>query len=292
MNKDFYPHRSALYMPGSNERALEKAKTLSADLFIFDFEDSVSPEKKEMARDLISRVLTKQKGEYGQKKIITRVNSIDTKWGQLDIEALENCQTDGILFPKVNDVGDIKNIRQKTSDLNLTNKIEIWIMVETPKCILNLQSILEEFRDLKGIVVGTNDLAKDIGLPKQADRFGLIHSLATIVLMAKAYNVLCLDGVYNRIGDEEGLSRELFEGKRLGYDGKTLIHPSQITKTNEIFSPSDEEIEIAEKYINAFKEAEKEKKGVITVDGVLVEELHVKQAKATLEKVKFINQFS
>ena len=292
MNKDFYPHRSALYMPGSNERALEKAKTLSADLFIFDFEDAVSPENKEKARNLVANVLTNKKADYGEKKVITRVNSIDSEWGRLDLEALKNSKTDGILFPKVNKVEDVKKIKEEISSKNISEKTEIWIMVETPQCVINLQSILEEFNGICGIVVGTNDLAKELGLPKQENRFGLIHSLANIVLAAKAFGVFCLDGVFNRIGDDLGLSEELIEGKRLGYDGKTLIHPSQIEKTNQIFSPSDEEVELAEKYIDAFTKSENKGKGVITVDGVLVEELHVQQARATLEKIKFINQFN
>ncbi len=292
MNKDFYPHRSALYMPGSNERALEKVKTLSADLFIFDFEDAVSPENKEKARSLVANVLTNKKAEYGQKKVITRVNSIDTEWGRRDLEALKNSETDGILFPKVNEVDDVKKIRKEISSKNISDKTEIWIMVETPKCVINLQSILAEFNGLSGIILGTNDLAKDLGLPKQENRFGLIHSLANTVLVAKAYGVFCLDGVFNNIGDDFGLSKELLEGKRLGYDGKTLIHPSQIEKANQIFTPSDEEIELAKKYIDAFTKSDNEGKGVITVDGVLVEELHVQQAQAILEKIKFINQFN
>ena len=292
MNKDFYPHRSALYMPGSNERALEKAKTLSSDLFIFDFEDAVSPENKQKARNLVANVLTNTKADYGQKKVITRVNSIESEWGRLDLEALKNSKTDGILFPKVNEVEDVKKIKKEISSKNISEKTEIWIMVETPKCVINLQSIMEEFNGLCGIVVGTNDLAKELGLTKQENRFGLIHSLANIVLVAKAFGVFCLDGVFNSIGDDLGLSEELIEGKRLGYDGKTLIHPSQIEKTNQIFSPSDEEVQLAEKYIEAFTKSENEGKGVITVDGVLVEELHVQQAQATLEKIKFINQFN
>ena len=159
------------------------------------------------------------------------------------------------------------------------------------KCY-QLKSILEEFNGIFGVVVGTNDLAKELGLPKQENRFGLINSLANTVLVAKAFGVFCLDGVFNRIGDDLGLSEELIEGKRLGYDGKTLIHPSQIEKTNQIFSPSVEEVQLAEKYIDAFTKSENEGKGVITVDGVLVEELHVQQARATLEKIKYINQFN
>ena len=292
MNKDFYPHRSALYMPGSNERALEKAKTLLADIFIFDFEDAVSPENKEKAIDLVVNILKNKESEYGQKKILTRVNSMDTEWGRLDLESLKNSKTDGILFPKVNDVEDVIKIKEEISNKNFSEKIEMWIMVETPKSVMNLESIIKEFKQLGGIVVGTNDLAKELGLPKQENRVGLMHSLQATILTAKAFGVLCLDGVFNRIGDDDGLSKELIEGKLLGYDGKTLIHPSQIEKTNKIFSPSLEEIQLAEKYIDAFTKKENEGKGVITVDGVIVEELHVQQARATLEKIKFINQFN
>ena len=157
---EFYPHRSALYMPGSNERALEKAKSLSADLFIFDMEDAVSPENKERARDLILNVLSNEKADYGGKKILTRINSMDTVWANMDLECLQNSGTDGILFPKVSDVSDMFLIQKRLGELNFKKAPEIWIMAETPKCVLNLGKILEEFSNIGGIVVGTNDLAK------------------------------------------------------------------------------------------------------------------------------------
>ena len=144
MNKDFYPHRSALYMPGSNERALEKAKTLAADLFIFDFEDAVSPENKGKARDLVANVLTVQKSEYGQKKILTRVNSIESEWGMLDLEAIKSCKTDGIIFPKVNELKDVKRIKREMSKMNFSNETEIWIMVETPKALAIKTAVVRE----------------------------------------------------------------------------------------------------------------------------------------------------
>ena len=289
---EFYPHRSALYMPGSNERALEKAKSLSADLFIFDMEDAVSPDNKERARDLIFKVLLNEKADYKGKKILTRINSMDTVWANMDLECLQNSGTDGILFPKVSEVSDMLLIQKRLGDLNFKKTPEIWIMAETPKCVLNLGKILEEFSNIGGIVVGTNDLAKELVLPKQTGRAGLLYALGSIILTAKAYNVITLDGVFNVISDEDGLRSEAEEGKNMGYDGKTLIHPNQIGITNTVFSPTKKEIDIANKIIEAYEKAKEEKSGVTTVDGVLVEELHVKQSLALLSKMKMIQSMS
>ena len=289
---EFYPHRSALYMPGSNERALEKAKSLSADLFIFDMEDAVSPDNKERARNLILNVLSNEKADYRGKKILTRINSMDTVWANMDLECLQNSGTDGILFPKVSDVSDMFLIQKRLGELNFKKAPEIWIMAETPKCVLNLGKILEEFSNIGGIVVGTNDLAKELVLPKQTSRAGLLYALGSIILTAKAYNVITLDGVFNSISDQEGLLVEASEGKNMGYDGKTLIHPSQIEAANKVFSPSAKEIELANKIIEAYEKAKEEKSGVTTVDGVLVEELHVKQSLALISKLKMIQSMS
>ena len=289
---EFYPHRSALYMPGSNERALEKAKSLSADLFIFDMEDAVSPDNKERARDLILNVLANEKADYRGKKILTRINSMDTVWANMDLECLQNSGTDGILFPKVSDVSDMFLIQKRLGELNFKKAPEIWIMAETPKCVLNLGKILEEFSNISGIVVGTNDLAKELVLPKQTSRAGLLYALGSIILTAKAYNIITLDGVFNSISDQEGLLAEASEGKNMGYDGKTLIHPNQIEAANKIFSPSAKEIELANKIIEAYEKAKEEKSGVTTVDGVLVEELHVKQSLALISKLKMIQSMS
>ena len=289
---EFYPHRSALYMPGSNERALKKAKSLSADLFIFDMEDAVSPDNKERARDLIFNVLSNEKADYKGKKILTRINSMDTVWANMDLECLQNSGTDGILFPKVSEVSDMLLIQKRLGDLNFKKTPEIWIMAETPKCVLNLGKILEEFSNIGGIVVGTNDLAKELVLPKQTGRAGLLYALGSIILTAKAYNVITLDGVFNGISDEDGLRSEAKEGKNMGYDGKTLIHPNQIGITNTVFSPTEKEIDMANKIIQAYEKAKEEKSGVTTVDGVLVEELHVKQSLALLSKMKMIQSMS
>ena len=289
---DFYPHRSALYMPGSNERALKKAKSLSADLFIFDMEDAVSPENKERARELILKVLSNEKADYKGKKILTRVNAMDTVWAETDLECLQNSETDGILFPKVSEVSDMVLIQKRLGELNFKKDPKIWIMAETPKCVLNLGKILEEFSNIGGIVVGTNDLAKELVLPKQTGRAGLMYALGSIILTAKAYNIITLDGVFNGISDEEGLCSEAEEGKNMGYDGKTLIHPNQIGITNAIFSPTEKEIDLANKIIEAYEKAKEEKSGVTTVDGVLVEELHVKQSLALISKMKMIQSMS
>ena len=289
---EFYPHRSALYMPGSNERALKKAKSLSADLFIFDMEDAVSPENKERARELILKVLSNEKADYKGKKILTRVNAMDTVWAETDLECLQNSETDGILFPKVSEVSDMLLIQKRLEELNFKKDPKIWIMAETPKCVLNLGKILEEFSNISGIVVGTNDLAKELVLPKQEARVGLSYALGSIVLTAKAFDVTTLDGVFNSITDQEGLLAEAREGKNMGYDGKTLIHPNQIDITNTVFAPTEREIELANKIIEAYEKAKEEKSGVTTVDGVLVEELHVKQSLSLINKMKMIQSMS
>ena len=289
---EFYPHRSALYMPGSNERALEKAKSLSADLFIFDMEDAVSPDNKERARNLILNVLSNEKDDYRGKKILTRINSMDTVWANMDLECLQNSGTDGILFQKVSEVSDMLLIQKRLVELNFKKTPEIWIMAETPKCVLNLGKILDEFSNIGGIVVGTNDLAKELVLPKQIGRTGLLYALGSIILTAKAHNVITLDGVFNGISDKDGLCSEAKEGKNMGYDGKTLIHPNQIDITNTVFSPSEKEIDLANKIIEAYEKAKEEKSGVTTVDGVLVEELHVKQSLALISKMKMIQSMS
>ena len=289
---EFYPHRSALYMPGSNERALEKAKSLSADLFIFDMEDAVSPDNKERARNLILKVLSNEKDDYRGKKILTRINSMDSVWANMDLECLQNSGTDGILFPKVSEVSDMLLIQKRLGELNFKKTPEIWIMAETPKCVLNLGKILDEFSNIGGIVVGTNDLAKELVLPKQIGRAGLLYALGSIILTAKAHNVITLDGVFNGISDKDGLCSEAKEGKNMGYDGKTLIHPNQIDITNTVFSPSEKEIDLANKIIEAYEKAKEEKSGVTTVDGVLVEELHVKQSLALISKMKMIQSMS
>ena len=289
---EFYPHRSALYMPGSNERALKKAKSLSADLFIFDMEDAVSPENKERARELILKVLSNEKADYKGKKILTRVNAMDTVWAETDLECLQNSETDGILFPKVSEVSDMLLIQKRLRELNFKKDPKIWIMAETPKCVLNLGKILEEFSNISGIVVGTNDLAKELVLPKQEARVGLSHALGSILLTAKAYDVTTLDGVFNSITDQEGLLAEAREGKNMGYDGKTLIHPNQIDTTNTVFAPTEREIELANEIIEAYEKAKEEKSGVTTVDGVLVEELHVKQSLSLINKMKMIQSMS
>tara|TARA_B100001115_G_scaffold179191_1_gene169652 strand:- start:469 stop:1308 length:840 start_codon:yes stop_codon:yes gene_type:complete len=279
-------------MPGSNERALEKAKSLSADLFIFDMEDAVSPDNKERARNLILNVLSNEKDDYRGKKILTRINSMDTVWANMDLECLQNSGTDGILFPKVSEVSDMLLIQKRLVELNFKKTPEIWIMAETPKCVLNLGKILDEFSNIGGIVVGTNDLAKELVLPKQIGRTGLLYALGSIILTAKAHNVITLDGVFNGISDEDGLCSEAKEGKNMGYDGKTLIHPNQIDITNTVFSPSEKEIDLANKIIEAYEKAKEEKSGVTTVDGVLVEELHVKQSLALISKMKMIQSMS
>ncbi|WP_068114133.1 HpcH/HpaI aldolase/citrate lyase family protein [Tropicimonas marinistellae] len=279
------PYRSVLYIPGSKERALEKAKTLPVDAIIFDLEDAVAVEEKANARALLTRTLSD--GGYGARAQIVRVNGAETEWGDADLFAVMEIGPQAILLPKVESIGQVTEVAEKLDAHPACADTQIWAMIETPRGVLHAHVIATAPR-MSGFVLGTNDLAKDLNCRFRADRLPLQTSLQTSLLAARAAGIVCLDGVYNAFKDDDGLRAECEQGRDLGMDGKTLIHPAQVAVTNEVFAPSEEEVDLARRQIAAFDEAEAKGLGVAVVDGKIVENLHIVTAKATLAKAEAI----
>ncbi len=273
MEIDARPYRSVLYIPGSKERALDKARQLPADAIIFDLEDAVTPDAKGAARETLAAALAQ--GGYGARARIVRINALNTEWGGADVAALKGADVDAFLLPKVNSAADVQALADLVED------VPIWAMIETPMGVLNAAEIAAHPR-LAGFVAGTNDLAKELNCRHRADRLPLQMALQTILLAARAHDVIAIDGVYNQFKDDEGLRAECEQGRDLGFDGKTLIHPAQIEVTNAAFSPSQEEVDLARRQIAAFEEVQKAGQGVAVVDGKIVENLHVDTARKIL----------
>jgi (3S)-malyl-CoA thioesterase len=273
------PYRSALYIPGSNERALEKAKTLACDAILFDLEDAVAVEEKTNARTMLSRAIAQ--GGYGARAKIVRVNGFDTPWGREDVAAFAGLPVDGILLPKVNSAKDLDALAALIPD------VALWAMMETPLAMLNAAEIAAHPR-LAGMVMGTNDLAKELNSRFRRDRLAMQTSLQLCLLAARAHGVIAIDGVYNAFKDEAGLQFECEQGRDLGFDGKSLIHPAQLAVANAAFAPSPEEVDLARRQIDAFEAAKKNGLGVAVVDGKIVENLHIVTAQALLAKAKVI----
>ncbi|MEM7766397.1 MAG: CoA ester lyase [Pseudomonadota bacterium] len=273
------PRRSALYMPGANSRALEKAKSLPADTLIFDLEDAVAPEAKADARNTVAAAVTA--GGYGSREIIVRINGLDTEWGLDDLSAAVAAGPDAILAPKVIDGSDIERLSDAMTRAGAPDTMGLWVMIEMPKAILNIQDIAEAVgrTRLTAFVMGTNDLAKELRAKPTPDRIAFQASLGLAVAAARAYDLVAIDGVFNAIGDEAGLIAECEQGRDLGFDGKTLIHPSQLAPCNTVFSPDPEDVARAHAIIAAFAEPENAGKGVIKVDGKMTEILHLDEAK-------------
>jgi len=279
------PRRSALYMPGSNERALEKAKSIPADALIFDLEDAVAPDAKVKAREQVCAAV--KAGGYGGREVVIRVNALETPWGAADIVAACEAAPDAILVPKVIHSGDIISAAKLLQSVHAPEKVRLWAMMETPMAILNARTIAATavYKDnrLSCLVMGTNDLIKESRARALHDRFAVVPWLAMTLVASRAYKLDILDGVYNDFRDEAGLREECEKGRILGMDGKTLIHPSQVGPCNEIFSPTQEEVDWSRKIIDAFGQPENEKKGVIVVDGHMVERLHFVMAQRTVD---------
>ena len=271
----FRPRRSVLYMPGGNARALEKAKTLPVDAVILDLEDSVAPDAKAEARTTACAAVTA--GGYGRREVVLRVNGLDTPWGKADMAAAVAARPDAILVPKVSSASDVAHAA------SLAHGIPLWVMIETPLSILNARDIAAAAQSSTMVcfVLGTNDLVKDTRMRTGKERLALLPALSQAVLAARAFGLDCIDGVYNDFKDEAGFAAECEQGVLLGMDGKTLIHPAQVEACNRIFSPSDAEIAAARKVIAAFALPENASKGVITVDGRMVERLHLAMAERT-----------
>ena len=273
------PFRSVLYIPGSKERALEKAKTLPTDAIIFDLEDAVAPQEKAHARALLAGVLAQ--GGYGARVKLVRVNGFDTEWGRDDVAALAGLEIDGLLLPKVDTPADLEALAEAAPG------VALWAMMETARGVLNAAEIAAH-PQLAGFVLGTNDLAKELGCRAGPGRTPLITSLQLCLLAARAAGIVCIDGVYNAFKDEDGLRAECEQGRDMGFDGKTLIHPAQLAVANEVFAPSPEEVDLARRQIAAWEEAQAAGQAIAVVDGRIVENLHIVTARAVLAKAEAI----
>jgi (3S)-malyl-CoA thioesterase len=270
---DTRPLRSLLYLPASNARALDKARALPCDGIIFDLEDAVAPAEKTPARAALAAALAD--GGFAPRLRLVRINGLDTGWGADDARAAAGMACDGVLVPKVDMAADLDAAAALVPDRPL------WAMMETPAAILNAAAIAAHPR-LAGLVLGTNDLIKDLGARVRPDRLALMHALQTCVLAARAAGVPVIDGVYNAFRDDAGLAAECAQGRDLGMDGKTLIHPAQVAIANGAFAPSAEEIDLARRQIAAFEAAEAAGQGVAVLDGRIVENLHVVTARRVL----------
>ncbi|MBI5121855.1 MAG: CoA ester lyase [Rhodospirillales bacterium] len=270
------PRRSALYMPASNARALEKARGLEADVLILDLEDSVAPESKLAARDGALAALAE--GGFGGRECVLRVNGLATVWGEDDLRAAAQSKADAVLLPKVESAPDI----HKAETLLGNFAGSIWCMIETPKGVLAAADIANASRRLGCLVLGTSDLAKDLRCAHTPDRLPLLYSLSHVLLAARAHGLACLDGVHLDLNDEAGFERACLQGREMGFDGKTLIHPKTIEVANRVFSPSEAEVAQARNICAAFEAAKASGKGVVVVNGRLVEHLHVMEAKRIL----------
>ena len=277
------PRRSVLYMPGSNARALEKGRDLPADGLILDLEDAVAPEAKVQAREAVVKALRQG---FGEREVLVRINGLDTRWWVEDINAAAAVRPDGVLVPKVSSPRQLQDLAARLVDMGTDPHVRVWAMMETPLAMLNVRDIaaaaLDSETRLAGFVMGTNDLAKDTRAHLVAGRGPMVPWLMNCVAAARAYGLDILDGVYNDIGNAEGFAAECRQARDFGFDGKTLIHPRQIEPCNAAFSPSAEEVETARKIIAAFDLPENENKGVLQVDGRMIERLHAEMARRTV----------
>lgn len=285
------PRRSVLYVPGDNERALQKTQALPADAIIIDLEDSVAPANKEQARKQATEVI--RQGGFGSREVVLRVNPIETPWGMADLHAAIAAEPHAILIPKVSHAGDIVGTSKVVKAAHAAQHIRLWAMIETPMGIINAREIAACAPDpdnrLSVFVLGTNDLLKESRARSSNNRFAVVPWLAMTLVAARAYGLDVVDGVYNDFKDDAGFRAECEHGRTLGMDGKTLIHPSQVGPCNDIFSPSDEEVSWSRKIMSAFKLPENVKKGVITVDGRMVERLHLVMAERTVSIAEAID---
>jgi citrate lyase subunit beta/citryl-CoA lyase len=273
------PRRSCLYMPGANAKALEKAKSLAADVLLLDLEDSVAPEAKADARAQVAAAV--KAGGYGKREVIVRCNALSTPWGRDDIAAAGAARPDGLLAPKVESAAQVRDLDAAMSAAGFKADAALWVMIETPRAILNLAEIADAAQGtrLSAFVMGLNDLAKDTRARAGANRAAFFAPLSLAVTAARAAGLTAIDGVYNDIADSAGFDAECRQGLEFGFDGKTLIHPSQIETCNAVFAPTAEEVTRARAVIAAFAMPENAGKGVIKVDGKMTELLHLEEAK-------------
>jgi citrate lyase subunit beta/citryl-CoA lyase len=271
------PRRSVLYMPGSNPRALDKGRSLPCDGIILDLEDAVSPEAKETARKNVLEAVSA--GGYGARELLLRVNGLATPWGQADVVAAAKSGVHGVLVPKVESADMVRQVEAILDAAGAPESLSIWCMMETPRGILRAEEIADASPRLGGLVMGTSDLAKDLHAAHTPQRLPMLTSLGLCLLAARAAGVAILDGVYLDLNDDDGFQASCTQGAELGFDGKTLIHPKTIDAANRAFAPSEDEVAFSKKIIAAHAEAAKEGKGVVVVDGKLIENLHVANAR-------------
>ena len=276
------PRRSLLYMPGSNPRALEKARSLPADGLILDMEDAVAPDAKQLAREQIAAAL--EEGGYGHRELLIRINALSTEWGLDDVKAICAAGTapDAVLIPKISTPADVIEAVEAFEAAGCPDSVDMWIMAETPLCILNISDIAAAHPRLRGIVMGTSDLSKDTRVRHTPDRIGFITALNMCVYAARAHGLDIIDGVQLDLEDDEALAASCEQGRDLGFDGKSLIHPRQIGAANAAFGPDQAEVDSAGQIIAGFEAAEREGKAVVVVNGRLVENLHVEEARRLL----------
>lgn len=274
------PQRSVLYMPGSNLRALEKSKTLAADVLIFDLEDAVAPSAKAVAREQVLAAV--QGGGYGYREIVVRVNARSSRWYSDDMASFAKCDASALLVPKVESAIEILAIVDDMDANGSSESMDLWAMAESPRSILNINEIVDSHSRLKAIVMGTSDLAKDMRMPHTADRIGFIYALSHCVTAARAANINIFDGVHLNIDDDKGFKTVCKQGRALGFDGKTLIHPGQIAVANSVFSAGPDELAQAKQIMIAWEVAQSKNQGVVLVNNKLVEQLHVDEATRTL----------
>lgn len=277
MSKEIKSRRSVLYMPGSNPRALEKAKTLAADGLILDLEDAVAVEAKVAARRLVTDAVTA--GGYGRRELIIRINSLDSEWGVDDLRAASAAGPDAILLPKVDSAAMVQKAEDLMIKFGAPEKTKVWCMMETPRAMLRAEEIAGSSDNMTCFVMGTSDLVKDLHAHHTAMRLPVVTSLGLCMLAARAENIDILDGVYLDLNDEEGYRANCLQGLEFGFDGKTLIHPKQLEMANEVFAPSPSDLDFAARIIEAYTNAAAEGKGVVLVEGKLIENLHVENAR-------------
>ncbi len=280
------PRRSVLYVPADNSRALAKARTLPADCLILDLEDAVAPAAKDIARRQVEEAL--RVGGFGAREVILRINASDTGWHAADLDLVRRACPDAVLLPKVNGPEDLHRLAAQLDGMECA----LWVMMETPMAVLNAAAIAACSGELplRALVMGTNDLIRETGVSAESERMALVPWLMTCVAAARAAGAAIIDGVFNDIGNEEGFRAECRQGRLLGMDGKTLIHPSQIGPANAVFAPTEEEIRQAEEIVEAFSRQENVDRGVIRLHGRMVERLHLDMARGVLEKVAAIRR--
>lgn len=288
MNSYYNPRRSVLYMPGSNVRALEKAKTLESDVLILDLEDAVAAEQKVLARKQIMAAIAA--GGYGRRELVVRVNGLDTPWGEDDLKAVAESGAHGCCLPKVNSKSDVLIALEVLNKFQAAKKLKLWLMAETAESILSINDIVKADPCVTAVVMGTSDLAKELRVRHTANRIGLVASLNMCVLAARANGIDIIDGVHLDLNDEEGLYVACEQGRDMGFDGKSLIHPKQLSAANEVFGISDADIDHAKRIVAAWQGAIDAGSGVVLLDGKLVENLHVDEAKRLLGMAEVLSE--